>query len=210
MGEVCHPLSDIHTSIAFSVKLSRLTLPAERVGAHSGQVTTFTHTRWRGISAVGSPTTDTVSSRLTTPGIGSASRTPRPRADGCTFELLACGASVSEARRRARAYLTARGCGLDACDTAALLVSELVTNAVRHTTSPTVICSVRRDGVRVRIEVEDHGNVGEGPVMRDSGTHEVNGRGLLLVDAVCDEWEVAPGRDGIGRIVRAVFRDETV
>jgi anti-sigma regulatory factor (Ser/Thr protein kinase) len=156
---------------------------------------------------VGSPTTDTVSSGSTTPGIAAVSRAPRPRADGCTFELLACGASVSEARRRVRAYLTARGCSADACDTAALLVSELVTNAVRHTASPTVICSVRRDGIRVRLEVEDHGNVGEGPVLRDSGTHEVSGRGLLLVDAVCEEWGVIPGRDGIGRIVRAVFCD---
>jgi serine/threonine-protein kinase RsbW len=148
-----------------------------------------------------------VSSGTTTAGIAAVPRGPGPRADGCTFELLASAASVSEARRRARAYLTARGCSADACDTAALLVSELVTNAVRHTASPTVICSVRRDGVRVRVEVEDHGDVGEGPVLRDSGTQEVTGRGLLLVDAVCDEWSVAPGSGGIGRIVRAVFRD---
>ncbi|MEW2519016.1 ATP-binding protein [Actinacidiphila alni] len=165
---------------------------------------------------MGSPTTDTVDtigSGTATPGIAAVPRAPGPRADGCTFELLACGAAVSEARRRARAYLTARGCSADACDTAALLVSELVTNAVRHTASPTVICSVRRDGRLVRVEVEDHGNLGsadEGPVLRDSGTHEVSGRGLLLVDAVCDEWGVVPGRDGIGRIVRAVFRDTEV
>ena len=125
----------------------------------------------------------------------------------CRFELPARGESVSEARRRLRAYLRAHGCDDDSCETAALLVSELATNAVRHTSSSTFICRISLHDGRISLEVEDHGGTPAQPSRREPGPCDVDGRGLLLVDALSEEWDVTPGRHG-GRVVRAVLRGQ--
>ncbi|WP_052397429.1 ATP-binding protein [Streptomyces sp. NRRL F-5123] len=121
---------------------------------------------------------------------------------GLGFALPARGEAVSVARRRVRAYLGGAGCDPDTVETAALLVSELTTNAVRHTASPVFECRVHFDGVRVRLEVEDHGGTPDRPERREPGPGDVDGRGLLLVDALCARWDVAEAPCG-GRIVGA-------
>jgi anti-sigma regulatory factor (Ser/Thr protein kinase) len=120
-----------------------------------------------------------------------------------TLGLPACGSSVSQARHRVRSFLAAHGCGEDTCDTAVLLVSELATNTVRHTASPAIICTVWLDTERVRIAVEDSGNVLAGLTFRESDCEEVNGRGLLLVSELSVKWGVSTGRDGTGQVVWA-------
>ena len=75
----------------------------------------------------------------------------------------------------------------EARDIAALLVSELVTNAVVHAASA-VELEVDRDGHVVTVRVRD---ADTGPlVMRAGGGSELDegGRGLLLVDRLADAW----------------------
>ncbi|MFG2635724.1 ATP-binding protein [Streptomyces sp. NPDC048362] len=73
----------------------------------------------------------------------------------------------------------------DIADTAALLVSELVTNALRHTRGPLRLNLQVRDG-RLRCEVEDTDS--GGPVRRTVDTDAESGRGMELVDLLAEAW----------------------
>ncbi|WP_455351559.1 ATP-binding protein [Streptomyces sp. SYSU K217416] len=115
------------------------------------------------------------------------------------FELPARAESVALARRRVRERLL--GWRIDACtrDTAALVVSELVTNAVVHTGSNQVGCELTVDEGRLRITVRDQGVLPTGPRLRRDSPEE-GGRGLLLVDALSSAWGAQEtGRAGSGR-----------
>lgn len=70
-------------------------------------------------------------------------------------------------------------------DDAKLLVSELVTNAIRHARSPVQV-TVRDHGGRLRVEVADES---VRPLVYREGLQE-GGRGLLLLDALADRWGV--------------------
>jgi anti-sigma regulatory factor (Ser/Thr protein kinase) len=77
-----------------------------------------------------------------------------------------------------------------------LLVSELVTNAVRHGASDpheSILMRAHRTDGSVRVEVCD-----EGSGFPQRGEHpddlEPGGRGLMLVDKLASRWGVAPGR----------------
>ncbi|MGW5335213.1 ATP-binding protein [Streptomyces bauhiniae] len=100
-------------------------------------------------------------------------------------------ASVSKARDFARLFadgIDADGLG----DDLVLIVSELVTNAVIHgKTAPGRQVEVTLDHTagRVRVEVRD---TGEGtPRRRPRIPLAVAGRGLEIVDALCEKWGVA-------------------
>ena len=74
-------------------------------------------------------------------------------------------------------------------DTLRLLVSELVTNAVRHADgSEPVEVHAHWDG-EVRIEVSDHGR-GFSPKPRFGRLDEPGGFGLFLVGRLADHWGV--------------------
>ncbi|AXK35878.1 ATP-binding protein [Streptomyces armeniacus] len=75
-------------------------------------------------------------------------------------------------------------------DDAALAVSELVTNAVRHGGGRPVGFRVTCSDQELRIEVSD-GNPAPAHVCSAVRTEE-SGRGLLLVEAVTDSWGVSP------------------
>ncbi|MEU3352411.1 ATP-binding protein [Streptomyces sp. NPDC037389] len=119
------------------------------------------------------------------------------------FHFPALNTSVAEARQRVLARLREWGIDEVACEDAQLVVSELVTNAVRHTDSEKVSCQLRVSGVAVRIEVADQGDAPTEPRARRSGTDEESGRGLLLVGALSREWGVRPDDSGHGRVVWA-------
>ncbi|MDV5143278.1 ATP-binding protein [Streptomyces sp. SBC-4] len=75
-------------------------------------------------------------------------------------------------------------------DTAELLVSELVTNAVTHTDSRTVgVVVTRTDERAVRIMVLDTDRAEMSAPACPSGDEE-SGRGLFLVAALADRWGV--------------------
>jgi hypothetical protein len=90
----------------------------------------------------------------------------------------------------------------DTRDSAELVVSELVTNAIVHTASEHVVCELHdsEETELVRIAVHDEGCApgaapGEGHQARHRSEEE-RGRGLLLVEALCRAWgahEAGPG-----------------
>jgi anti-sigma regulatory factor (Ser/Thr protein kinase) len=71
---------------------------------------------------------------------------------------------------------------------AVLLVSELVTNAVRHAAAsgPTILLRLALRGAWLRIEVYDADP--QGPQLRVPGEMAESGFGLLLVTALADKW----------------------
>ena len=97
-----------------------------------------------------------------------------------------------ERARVARAFTVGvLGPGHPCGDDAALLVSELFGNSVRHTRSgapgETVTVTVRAgDGV-VRVEVTDRGGAGV-PGLRPAGRDAEGGRGLQLVAGLAARW----------------------
>ena len=77
-----------------------------------------------------------------------------------------------------------------------LLVSELVTNVVRHTPEDRSVAAsdmrVRVYPDRVRVEVRDDGP-GLGPATRAPDQDPGGGWGLYLVDELADEWGIESG-----------------
>ncbi|MCX2922645.1 ATP-binding protein [Streptomyces sp. NEAU-W12] len=113
------------------------------------------------------------------------------------FELAAHPGSPAQARRLTRARLTGWSVCEDTCDTAALVVSELVTNAIVHTASSHIVCELHDGDELVRIAVRDEGCApGRPRANTRQQPEEEHGRGLLLVDAMCHAWgahEHGPG-----------------
>jgi hypothetical protein len=99
-------------------------------------------------------------------------------------------------------------------DTAELLVSELVTNAVRAcehlraradvATVPVTCVWLTSDGRSMMIHVWDPSD--EMPVRRHSGFDDESGRGLMLVDHLAKDWG-AYRKDG-GKVVWAQITGE--
>lgn len=123
----------------------------------------------------------------------------------CRFELAARPDSVARARKLTRTHLAGFALCDDTCDTAALVVSELVTNALVHTVSRRIVCDLTDDPAagHVRIVVRDEGRGTDGgphPHPARSG-EEDHGRGLLLVSAVSSAWGAQ--EEGLGLLVWA-------
>ncbi|QDQ10933.1 ATP-binding protein [Streptomyces spectabilis] len=133
------------------------------------------------------------------PRLGVCAEDRAAAAEPCvSFTLAALPSSVGRARRLTRDRLSSLAVGDDACDTAALVVSELVTNAIVHTASRTVVCEIRTEADTVRIAIRDEG-CGSG-VPRPTGLRgpdEEHGRGLLLVSAVSNAWGVQDSGAGL-------------
>ena len=116
------------------------------------------------------------------------------------------GRSVGRARRELRATLG--GWGLDhLADPAELVLSELLTNAVRHARTPAGRLVETRyerlpQGGGIRIEVHDAND--RMPQMRRPADDDEGGRGLALVDALTGRrWGVS-SRQGVGKLVWAL------
>jgi anti-sigma regulatory factor (Ser/Thr protein kinase) len=82
-----------------------------------------------------------------------------------------------------------------AVDDVKLLVSELVTNAVRHPREDGHIeLAVRvRDG-KIHVEVTDPGDGFSKPRIGSPPPDALGGRGLLIVDRIATAWGVTPGK----------------
>jgi anti-sigma regulatory factor (Ser/Thr protein kinase) len=77
--------------------------------------------------------------------------------------------------------------GID--QTLKLLVSELVTNAVRHGGDGGPVELHATWNSEIRVEVQDHGD-GFSPAPRDRAPDEEGGFGLFLVGRLADRWGV--------------------
>ena len=85
-------------------------------------------------------------------------------------------------------------------EAALLVVSEAVTNAVRHGSGRIQLC-VAADDRLVRIEVTDEGP--QLPLRRSASQDSLGdgGRGLHLLDALTTKWGSAAREDGPGKTV---------
>jgi len=100
-------------------------------------------------------------------------------------------------------------------ETAELVVSELVTNAMQSSLQqamprrgpvglPVVYLRLLADHQGLVIEVFDHTT--ELPVLTQAALDEDNGRGLMLVDALCERWGCEPVPGWGGKVVWAEVR----
>lgn len=112
--------------------------------------------------------------------------------------VLACSPeSAAAARRVVRQLAPADGWDEDAVDTAELLVSELVTNAVTHGRSD-IRVQVASSPDRLLVEVADENDRLPEVLPRDPDA--LSGRGLQLVEVAADAWGChrVDGTDGPG------------
>jgi anti-sigma regulatory factor (Ser/Thr protein kinase) len=110
-----------------------------------------------------------------------------------TVELPAQPGSPRWARRHAQAALGAWNIPADLIETAALLVSELVTNACAAANPgpdtgarATITQTLRYQPGRIVIEVSDPDH--RPPFLSQPDTDAESGRGLVLVQALSKEW----------------------
>jgi anti-sigma regulatory factor (Ser/Thr protein kinase) len=110
--------------------------------------------------------------------------------------------SPGRARAALRGWAALRRLPEEATEVAALLLTELVTNACRHAESAAgwqiyVRCATVRG--RLRVEVSDSDT--RLPKPRDAEDDEESGRGLTLVAALATEWAAEPRADRVGKTV---------
>ncbi|GAA5009638.1 ATP-binding protein [Kitasatospora paranensis] len=101
-------------------------------------------------------------------------------------------ANVARARRLTRTALAAWGAA-HLSDSAELLMSELVTNALRYGRGAVSIALTLTDGA-LQISVSDFGR--GVPTLRVAAEDETTGRGLALVTALCARWTVTTRLNG--------------
>ncbi len=90
--------------------------------------------------------------------------------------------------------------GRPEADGAVLVVSELATNAVRHTASGrpggTFLVTVWTHDDGVRVAVDDLGSAGTPAITASGGELRTSGHGLVLVATVAKEWGSSRTRQG--------------
>jgi hypothetical protein len=124
--------------------------------------------------------------------------------DSVTKRFAGSPDSVAQARTFVRATLTSWGLN-GHIDDALLCVSELGTTAVRHALAHSghFLVDIARTDELLRIEVHDTSH--RNPQLRHPGASDDNGRGLLIVAAVSDDWGVEQ-RVPRGKIVWTEFK----
>jgi serine/threonine-protein kinase RsbW len=109
-------------------------------------------------------------------------------------------ASVGRARRRLVEDLARLGLPDALVDDAALVLSEMIGNAVRFADPlPGNVLLVGWGFVngRLLLRVTDGGGR-DRPRVRDAGPFDTRGRGLAIVEAISAAWGVKRGRSGLG------------
>ncbi|MFJ4831249.1 ATP-binding protein [Streptomyces sp. NPDC088747] len=101
--------------------------------------------------------------------------------------------SAGHVRRIVRAYLRYWEMP-ELADPVGLAVTELLANVLRHVPGRRCELLVLRMPVGVRVEVSD--SSAALPVVSAPDSDSEGGRGLVLVDAMADEWGVEPTGEG--------------
>ncbi|MDJ0379346.1 ATP-binding protein [Streptomyces sp. G-G2] len=119
------------------------------------------------------------------------------------FRLSRHARSAPRARAALHAVLVDWGAGDDILHTAELVLSELVSNALRAPAPSDRQVRVRiahssAEGL-LRLEVSDAGS--GRPEVRRPETDDEHGRGLAVVDALSHRWGVSDRAGGIGKTV---------
>lgn len=119
--------------------------------------------------------------------------TPPSRDESVATVLPPVPPSVGAARRFVAAALRRHRTIPDAIDTACLLTSELVTNALVHAQSR-VKLTVSVTGRRIRVEVGDASDTHPRP--RPMVDDAMTGRGLHIVEAMASRWGSSSTSEG--------------
>jgi len=123
------------------------------------------------------------------------------------LELGALLSAVPCARLHARQVIWEWGIG-NLGDSTELLVTELIANAVRVSREMTRASAVRlwllSDSAQILILVWDASP--QPPVLMDVTDEAEHGRGLMLVEAVSEQWGWYSREDGNGKFVWAITR----
>jgi anti-sigma regulatory factor (Ser/Thr protein kinase) len=101
------------------------------------------------------------------------------------MRLSAGPVAAAEARKQVREAVRTWDVPVDP-DAAVLLASELVTNAIRHEASATVMLAISCSCDQLRVDVHDTSRAL--PVLMDAAGDAETGRGLRLVAALATEW----------------------
>ncbi|EFL34620.1 regulatory protein [Streptomyces viridochromogenes DSM 40736] len=118
-----------------------------------------------------------------------------PDGDRAEWTFTAEPGAVRTARQAVRGQL--RSWSLDSLtDLAALLVSELVTNALRHATGPIGVRLVRPSELNGVLLVEVSDPLPDPPRERIPRPEDESGRGLQLVASSSRRWGTRPGTAG--------------
>ncbi|WP_432512081.1 ATP-binding SpoIIE family protein phosphatase [Kineococcus sp. SYSU DK001] len=122
----------------------------------------------------------------------------RPTSQESTVELVlpADPRAVRDARRAAQRCCTRNGLDDDTTETAVLLTSELVTNAIVHGRSDARL-RVVVDPSSVYVEVADDND--RVPVLQTHDDEALSGRGVSLLETAASRWGVAEA--DIGKVV---------
>jgi anti-sigma regulatory factor (Ser/Thr protein kinase) len=108
------------------------------------------------------------------------------------WELPSDPEAVGTARERVACRLVEWGLD-DEVFTTEIVVSELVTNAIRHAAGPITLRLILEDSTLI-CEVSDHSNTF--PRLRRAHTYDEGGRGLLLVAQLSRRWGTRSTTDG--------------
>ncbi|MEU5298621.1 ATP-binding protein [Streptomyces umbrinus] len=110
---------------------------------------------------------------------------------GYELELERVPQAANEARALVRVALATWNLE-DHTPTSLLLMSELVTNAVRHASGPCIRVHVDRPApAQLLLAVVDH-TPDRRPQRRTPGPDDESGRGLVLLDELADRWGYHP------------------
>jgi anti-sigma regulatory factor (Ser/Thr protein kinase) len=110
-----------------------------------------------------------------------------------TWTMPADAASVPLARHRVVTVLHASGIAEQCIADAALLTTELATNAVEHARTPFTLTMELSDRT-LRVGVRDDSPLM--PFIRPVRCREIGGLGLRLVATLADRWGCERGHDG--------------
>lgn len=107
-----------------------------------------------------------------------------------SLELSPDPDSPGLARRFVTRVLREWNVGISTIEDAALLATELVTNAVIHARTP-IRLDIGLEGDMIRVAVSDS-DAGR-PVLRQQNREASTGRGLYVLDQLAADWEVIYG-----------------
>jgi len=110
-----------------------------------------------------------------------------PEMQSRRVRLEAGPAAVPEARSQVRAAIRSWEASVDP-DTAVLLTSELVTNAIGHEAGETIVLAITCSFGQLRVDVHDTSQTL--PVLVDAPVDAEAGRGLMLVATLSATWGV--------------------
>ncbi|QHC20143.1 ATP-binding SpoIIE family protein phosphatase [Streptomyces sp. GS7] len=130
-------------------------------------------------------------------GVGTGGRPTRQPVRRTVFSVAQAEPErIAEARRQIRAVLH-DWADPDQVDAAVLMVSEVVTNVLKHTDGDALLVaeiSGERGRRRIRVDVADGSD--ELPHRRRPGELASSGRGLVLMELLAGAWGVDPRGDG--------------